>query len=325
MTGVVAIIGAGQIGFAAAQAFVRSGSQVKVYSRSPPAWRVSGASHVAYQKDLPAPEADVVFDTIAFDAEDAARYDPAAVGRLIVVSSASVYCDRLGRTLDEAAANGFPDFPDPLTETQTTVAASTATYSTRKIGMEKTAIRRFGDGATILRPCAVHGPWSRHPREWWFVKRLLDGRRRIPLAHRGTSRFQTTSTQVIANFARHAGHTGLGGIFNVADADSPSVREIGEAIAQRLGVAVDWVPVPHADDAAGRTPWSVPAPMILSANKARATGFLHAEPYARSSVDAIDWLDDHAPPDWRHAFPQLASYPWNLFDYGAEDRFLNAL
>jgi hypothetical protein len=54
------------------------------------------------------------------------------VGALVVVSSASVYRDAAGRTLDEAAASGFPELPVPIPETQPTVEPGAATYSTRK-------------------------------------------------------------------------------------------------------------------------------------------------------------------------------------------------
>lgn len=152
------------------------------FLRSRPAWFQFGQQWRSYDNTRdPAPTADCVLDTIAFDARDVLRYDPEAVGRLIVVSSASVYCDAAGRTLDEGPVGGYPEFAGPITEDQATVAPAPATYSTRKIRMEEAATVRFGLHATILRPCAIHGPWSRHPREWWFAKRLLDNRPRIPL------------------------------------------------------------------------------------------------------------------------------------------------
>lgn len=104
----------------------------------------------------------------------------------MVISSSSVYQDKSGRTLDEAAATaGFPDLPDPISETQQTVSPGPATDSTRKMAMERT----LRDGArvpvTILRPCAIYGRGSSHPRGWWFVKRMLDRRPIIPIAFRG--------------------------------------------------------------------------------------------------------------------------------------------
>lgn len=41
----------------------------------------------------------------------------------------------LGRTLDEAAQNGSPKLPDPIAESQPTVAPRDETYSTRKAAL----------------------------------------------------------------------------------------------------------------------------------------------------------------------------------------------
>ena len=104
------------------------------------------------------------------------------VGTLIVISSASVYRDAEGRSLDEAASGGFPDLPVPIGEDQPTVSPGPQTYSTRKAALEQALLENSRRPVTILRPCAIHGEGSRHPREWWFVKRILDGRREVPLA-----------------------------------------------------------------------------------------------------------------------------------------------
>jgi hypothetical protein len=54
------------------------------------------------------------------------------VGALVVVSSASVYRDAAGRTLDEAAASGFPELPVPIPETQPTLEPGSTRKPTRK-------------------------------------------------------------------------------------------------------------------------------------------------------------------------------------------------
>ena len=51
---------------------------------------------------------------------------------------------------------------------------------------------------SILRRGAIHGIGARHPREWYFVKRGLDGRRHLPLEYGGGSVFATSSTTGIA-------------------------------------------------------------------------------------------------------------------------------
>jgi nucleoside-diphosphate-sugar epimerase len=322
LTRSVAIVGAGQIGHAGALVLRDAGWDARVFARSHPDWFVDGATFERYVTDeSAAPSADIVLDTIAYDEDDVARYDPHAVGRLMVVSSASVYCDAKGRSLDEAAQDGFPHFPAPITEDQPTVAPGPETYSTRKVRMENAAKSRFGNRATILRPCAIYGSHSRHPREWWFVKRLLDGRSRIPLNHSGQSWLQTTSARSIGDVALMSARDAIGGTFNVADADAPTVAEIGSAVAASLGKTVEFVPVEGApDEGVGRTPWTIPEPMIVSRAKAARHGTAPMR-YDTAIDDTVHWLRDLDPADWRAAFPQLAAYSWDLFNYEAEDRF----
>lgn len=331
MTRSVAIIGAGQIGYAAARSLLfQNFSCVRVLARTRPVWLSeeddTGENAIRFERYVagedPAPEADVVLDTIAYDAEDAERYDPDAVGHFIAISSASVYCDDLGRTLDEAAQNGWPDFAEPVDEDQPTVDPGEQTYSTRKVRMENAALERFGNRATILRPGAIHGEHNRHPREWWFVKRMLDRREQIPLLFAGQSRFQTTSSADLAYFAARCADKRVGGVFNIGDSDHPSALEIGQTVAREFELEPEFVLVEDSG-LIGRTPWSVGKPFLVSSQKIGSTlGYdLDGCTYARGAPCAINWLRDLNPADWRAAFPQLAAYPWDLFDYEAEDRF----
>lgn len=324
MTRTVAIIGAGQIGYAAARAFGEGGWDVRLLARNNPQWSVPGTSLERYIAGVDtAPTADIVVDTIAFDESDVARYDPDKVGRLIAISSASVYCDEDGRTLDEGSVNGYPDFSTPATENQRTVAPGPKTYSTRKVRMENRALELFGDCATILRPCAIFGEQSRHPREWWFVKRLLDGRGRIPLILNGQSQFQPTDAEDIGHFALQAANRELGGIFNLVTEDNPTVLEMGQILANYF---FDYDPefvLIEETGLVGRTPWSVPKPFLVSGRKMIDSGYNEPSTFGSGMFSAATWLMDLNPADWRAAFPQLAAYPWDLFDYDAEDRFFD--
>ena len=328
----IAIIGAGQIALEVALSAFAAGWRITICSRSRPAWSEFYDEWRPYTtpEDNP-PEADFVVDTIAFDAPDLERYNPKAIQRLIVISSASVYCDAQGRTLDEASVAGWPEFGGPIREDNVTVAPGPETYSTRKMRMERAAQDRFGDRATIFRPCAIYGRHSRHPREWWFVKRLLDGRTRIPLMLLGRSRFQTTCAQTLGLATRQAIEQELGGVYNVADRDAPSVLEIGEVILEamphhRRPKGVRFEPIEEAG-LIGRTPWSVGQPMIVSGAKLESAVAKEfdglSELYARAVPPTVKWLCEHEPAHWRAAFPQLAAYPWDLFDYEAEDRFFD--
>ncbi|MDK1477911.1 NAD-dependent epimerase/dehydratase family protein, partial [Sinorhizobium sp. 6-117] len=248
--------GTGQIGLAVAERLARDGWEVRLVSRAPPPiagpWQhvaVDREDRDAFRKAL-AGGADLLLDCVAFDERHADQLLDVqdSVGHLGVISSASVYCDAQGRTLDEAGQCGFPVFPVPIHEDHRTVEPGPQTYSTRKAAIE----RRILDGArakvTILRPCAIHGPYSKHAREWWFVKRLLDGRTRIPLAYGGRSRFQTTSTQAIAEALRFSLSSDQSQVLNVVDADAPTVAEIARAIMDSMGRHADLLGLPGAPD-----------------------------------------------------------------------------
>lgn len=331
MPGDAIIIGTGQIGISCALNLAEHGWTVETIGRSgqPEALKQVGYRHA--DRDVPGQleraigdGANLLIDTVAFDASHghqlgrlSERFDAIAA-----ISSASVYCDEQGRTLDEAAANGFPHNMIAITETHATVRAGPATYSTRKIAMEQALLDAAAHKAIIIRPCAVHGPHSRHPREWWFVKRMLDGRRLIPLADGGQSRFQTTASVLIAALIAHIFAANGRGIFNCSDADSPSVREIGSAISAMLDINTEFISAPTG--MIGRTPWSIPLPFTIANVAANGLGWAGAISYSTNAIAAIKWLAGRKTENWETAFNQLAAYPWNLFDYSEEDAWLNS-
>ena len=76
---------------------------------------------------------ELLVDVIPFEARHAEELLELDVGAIVAISSASVYADEQGRTLDEAqGVDDFPEFPLPIPETQPTVAPGEATYSTKK-------------------------------------------------------------------------------------------------------------------------------------------------------------------------------------------------
>jgi nucleoside-diphosphate-sugar epimerase len=188
--------------------------------------------------------------------------------------------------------------------------------------MEMRQLNRARGHATILRPAAIHGPYSKHAREWWFVRRLLDGRHRILLAYGGRSRFQTTSVAAIAETVMWVIEGSRAPILNVADTDAPTTAEIGKAIMATMGQHAEIIglsdePYPPS---IGMSPWSVERPLVCS-SLAPSAGT-----YAATVPDAVRWLlEATRNRDWRTVLPQLAAYPWELFDYEREDRLLSAL
>ncbi|MDN5925949.1 MAG: NAD(P)-dependent oxidoreductase [Hyphomicrobiales bacterium] len=269
---------------------------------------------------------DAAFVPTAYDDADARDLlaTRTKVGSLVVVSSSSVYADHAGRSLDEAAETGFPIFDGPIREETSTVEPGPATYSTRKVAMER-ALISSGLPVTILRPCAIHGRFARHPREWWFVKRALDGRRRIPVAYDAESVFHTSSARGIAGLTEICMSSPAQRILNVADATPLRVREIAFAIGQATGLPINLIPFegpPSGPSFVGSAPWSVERPYILDISQAAALGW-HGGEYRDHVTEACRWLLDIARKQkWQCHFTAFAQYDYDAFDYSAEDAWL---
>jgi nucleoside-diphosphate-sugar epimerase len=266
--------------------------------------------------------ADAVFDALAFTAADAddllaVQED---VGAFCVISTASVYADAMGRGVE--TGGGFPDYPDPIHEDQPRVPPGEG-YSAGKVALEN-ALQSAKTPVAILRPGAIHGIGARHPREFWFVKRALDGRRRVPVIAGGASVFHTTSTLGLASLVAHCLTQRISGIFNAGDPTAPTVADIAAMIGRQMGHDFTLIPVetlPEAADPVGHTPWSAKNPMRLSMNRALATGWEGGPDYAACLPAYVDWLCSNAA-DWQTAFPVFQNYGHDPFDYAAEDAAL---
>ncbi|ASS56447.1 NAD(P)H-binding protein [Rhizobium leguminosarum] len=333
----IIIGGTGQIGRAVAQNLLDQGWTVTITHRGNHALHQSlvdqGVKAIAHDRDqqtdlsqVIGKGADAVIDTIAFDATHADQLlaIQGDIGSIVVISSSSVYCDGQGRTLDEARANGFPDLPKPMKETQSTVPPGDETYSTKKVALERRLLDRAATPVTILRPGAIHGVASVHPREWWFVKRMIDRRPVIPLAYRGESRFHTTSTANIAALIGIVLKTPRTQILNVGDETALSVGQIAEAIGRHMGFGGKFALIEDGTypPSIGATPWSVPAPFMIDNTAAKILGFVPL-PYEATVGPTCDWLGQVAEgDDWQNQLPMFARYNENAFDYLAEDEFL---
>jgi len=319
--------GTGQIGLAAARNLIAAGWSVRLAQRHGarlPEALAKAAEIVALDREEPGAIAravaggvDALIDTVAYDEGHARQLleVEADVGATVVISTGSVCCDEAGRTLDEAAQTGFPRFPVPITEDQPTTAPGPATYSTRKVALEQALLQGARRPVTILRPFAIHGAGSTHPREWFFVKRILDGRRRVPLAYRGESRFHTSATVNIAELIRVVLEAPATRVLNAADPEALSVAEIGRTVAAIYGVELDLVLLDGAPKKrVGATPWSGPSPLIADMSHAEALGYRPVATYQQSVGAACKSAEALAA-----AGVPFAPYLATMFDYAAED------
>lgn len=337
------VLGAtGQIGRAAVSALVADGWEVTAASRGggrDARWD-EGVRAVALDRDEEGAlgEAlgdgcDVLVDMVAFGGAHARQLTGLAgrIGSAVVISSGAVYEDDRGRGFDtQAEPDGFPRYPVPVPETQRTVEPGDASYGTRKVLLERELLAT-GDElpVTLLRAGAVHGPYCRTPRELYVVKRLLDGRGRRVLAYGGESRFHPVHVSNAAELIRLAAGRPGSRVLNAADPEAPTVAEIAAAIDEVLGRETETVLVDGAPPAGhvGETPWSGAYPVVYDmAAAGEELGYRPVTGYVQSLPETVAWLaGELAGRDWREAFPKMLSgYGEGLFDYAAEDAWLEA-
>lgn len=324
--------GTGQIGRAMTRNFLDAGWHVTVAHRGlralPDELVDRGAKVVVLDRETPdelpralGSGADALIDVTAFGPNHGRQLLSVErrVGAFAVISSCSVYRDDNDRTLDDVAQTGFPDLPEPIPETQPTVAPGPTSYSRRKVALEHILLDDAKVPVTILRPAAIYGLGSVHPREWWLIKRILDRRKAIPLAF-STSRFHTTSAANIAEVARVSLEAKGSRILNIADPTAPNVAEIATLIAQHMHYSGQLVEV-AGDVDVGFTPWSGPNSVVLDTSAALALGYIPVSTYGDSIGSICDGLAEAAVGrDWREIFPAFARYP-APFDYELEDGF----
>jgi nucleoside-diphosphate-sugar epimerase len=336
---VLVLGGTGQIGRAVARRFAEAGWEVAAAARgsapAPPDLKKLGVRIAEVDRASTDQLAqalgdgvDVLVDVVPFTAGDARQLSGLVdrIGSIVAVSTAGVYADEAGRSFD-TQAEAFPHYPVPITERQPTVAPGDETYHTRKVAMEQ-ALLESRLPTTIVRPSAIQGPGSRVPRELHFVKRVLDGRRVVPLAHRGETRFHTTSVENLAELIWLAGERPGTRILNCGDPDPPTALGIARAVAATLGHEWAEVLLPGAPEGiVGDTPWTGEHPFVLDMLEAELElRYRPVTTYERSVPKLCQWLLEALKDrDWTEAFPEAVGYLGPMFDYAAEDEYLRNL
>ncbi|MFF1509681.1 NAD-dependent epimerase/dehydratase family protein [Streptomyces sp. NPDC058326] len=332
--------GTGQVGRAAVRALVADGWEVTAASRGgarDERWpdevrsvRLDRTEEGALAAGL-GDGCDVLVDIVAYDGAHGRQLTALAdrIGSAVVVSSGAVYEDDQGRSFDtQDRPDGFPAYPVPIPEDWRTVAPGDTSYSTRKVALEQELLAA-GDAlpTTLLRAGAIHGPYCPGPRELWFVKRVLDGRTVRPLARGGASRFHPVHVDNLAELVRLAAENPRSRVLNGGDPEAPTVAEIGAAIDAVMGAVSETVLIEGPPESTvGLTPWDSPHPVVYDMTAAeRELGYRPVVSYAESLPETVAWLAGHlSGREWREAFPNLAKYGVDFFDYAAEDAWLAA-
>jgi len=329
----VVIGGRGQCGLAIGRCLRDHGWRVVATASVPVADRtvvpgVEWVDSVGDALDALGGTADAVVHTTAFTAADARSLIAVGdrIGSAVVLSTVSVYSDSVGRSLDTAEdPESFPDWPVPIAEDQPLLPAGVEGYSAQKVAVETILREEAPWPVTIIRPGAIHGPHSRHLREWYFIKRVLDRREVVILPFAGRSVFQPTAVANLAELVRLAVSRPGSRVLNCGDLDPPTVHEISVLVDQAMGWSTERMVVPGPEPAptVGNHPWAVPRPVIVDMRRAQAElGYRQPNTYAQGLARALEWaVEACAHRDWRDVFTTLTAYP-DLFDYPAEDRYL---
>ena len=276
------------------------------------------------------PGADAVIDCVGYTAAHARMLLPfrPGIGSLVFISSKAVYVDGHGR---HSNSDEPPEFPSPVTEEQPTMAPSDIDYNSREgYGANKVAAENVlvesGMAVSILRASRIHGTGGQRPREWAFVKRVLDGRRHLLLAHGGRGANHPTAVANLAALVAFCAARPATRILNSADPDAPDGLAISRIIAAHLSHAWTEVPLDEtAPEDLGDHPWNTLPPFILDTSAAQRLGFIPAGNYAETVKAEVDWLVQAARSgDPAGVLPSPDdAYFRPFFDYAREDAWLD--
>lgn len=269
--------------------------------------------------------ADLLVDALCFTAADARQLIPMLrdVTSAVMLSSKAVYVDGEGRHVNSDTP---PQFFAPIGENHPTVQPANSDHNSRQgYGPNKVAAERTlldtGLPVTVIRASKVHGEGVSLPLEWMFVKRILDRRPAVFLAHKGLGGNHTTATANTAALIERAAAAPGPRILNSADPDCPNGLQIARTVAACLGHA--WQEVLLEDDGSGlgRHPWDQRPPLVLDTRASLRLGYKPAGTYAETVRAEIDWLLAEHRAGRTVAMDDAFFAPF--LDYAAEDAWLS--
>lgn len=190
----------------------------------------------------------------------------------------------------------------------------------RIVRTERAVFAAHPDAAHFRYPY-LYGPYQPAPREWSIVRRILDGRRQIVLADDGlTIHHHCYTENSAAAVVRALEHPELsrGTIFNVADEEALTIRQVVELCARALGAELEIVSMPY-DLAVPAWPLlaqPLPTHRVLDLTRLqRQLGHRDAVPAREAVPITARWLAAN-PPGRDGIEEKVLTDP---FDYAAED------
>lgn len=326
MSSVLVVGGTGPTGFAMVERFLRRGDAVTILHTGAHELNFTGAVEHLHADPRSGTELREVLDDRTFD------HAVTTSGRLLnVVEVLDGRVDKLvGVTGLPAYAGwqvplGATGYPLPLRETDPPsrpLSDAPGDGLTRRVRHNEAAVleaaARGAFRAAIVRYTMVYGPHAYIPFEWYFVRRVLDGRRRLALEADGLMLPQRGHANNLATAVLLAldSPAADGRIFNVGDEQVLSVRAIAETVARALDHRFEIVSVPLQASPCGN-PFALRQNTIFDLSDLRSLGYRDEIPVVEATGRTARWLAEH--PVARGSDEERSLGP-RAFDYAAEDR-----
>lgn len=279
-----------------------------------------------FKKQMSELNVDAVIDMIAVsgaDVDAVAQAFRKKIRRYICISSYDVY------EAYEAAWNHRPSLqPAPIPENapkKKQLHFYESDYE--KILVEEKIREAQSNGyfsTTILRWPAIYGPRDPTPRDWYYVRQVLDGRRQIAVPDGGAALFSRGYMQNMAHSIVLAleNTRAEGEVYNACDESTYSVRQIVRMIGEIMDheweiVSVPRALMPRAERTQGRPfscdPFDIEPHLLLDISKIKADlGYKDIVPTRKALEATVAWLRDNRPQN---------SEPPSM-DYGALDEVI---
>lgn len=169
--------------------------------------------------------------------------------------------------------------------------------------------------ATVLRYPLIYGPRAVPPVEWYWVKRILDGRQQLILPGGGMTIVQRGYAQNLAHAVvlTLGKECAAGQIYNTGDERSLTIKGIVDIITGTLGHQWDLIPV-SADSAPQANPYGTFSHTLLDLSKIKSElGYRDIVGVEEATRRTALWLKDNSP---------MAQELAQAFTYADEDRII---
>ena len=250
-----------------------------------------------------------------------ARLSAGKVGAFVSVGGVPAYRGWMNPWLHDP-----PGLPVPVAEDAATVAEPAEDEKGFRIVRTEAAVFEHHPRAAHFRYPYVYGPYQLAPREWSIVRRVRDARQRIVVADDGLTLHHHGYTENLAHallLAVEQPDDAAGLVFNVADEEVLSVRQVVEIVAAALGHTFEIVSMPYDLAVPARPLLAQPLPThrVLDLTRVRTVlGYHDVVPAREALARTARWLAEH-PPEPGGTEEMVLTDP---FDYEAEDRLVDA-